>query len=158
MASSWIVLEAPPGATVAPGEELVFLRDGFSLLAFLFPPLWLLWQRLWIEAVVTFAVLVAAAGIDQLSGLTVSLPVQLVIAIFVGCEGNGFRIARRRRRGWNEVAVIDAANGHDAETRYIEAEDTDEELGSDRQPIVPALTGPSPVVRPSVGLLLNPGR
>ena len=97
MASSWIVLEAPAGATVAEGEELVFLRDGFSFLAFLFPPLWLLWHRLWVEAAVTFAVLIAAAGAEQLGGLIVSLPVQLVVSIFVGCEGNGLRIAASKR-------------------------------------------------------------
>jgi uncharacterized protein DUF2628 len=158
MASSWIVLEAPPGATVAEGEELVFLRDGFSFLAFLFPPLWLLWHRLWVEAAVTFAILIGAAGVEQLGGWTVSLPIQLMLSIFVGCEGNGFRIARRRRRGWSDIAVIDAANGHDAETRYVEAEEADEEQGSDLQPIVPTLTGPSPMAaRSSVGLLLNPG-
>jgi Protein of unknown function (DUF2628) len=157
MASSWMVLEAPAGASVAEGEELVFLRDGFSFLAFLFPPLWLLSHRLWVEAAVTFAVLLGAAGVEQWGGLTVSLPIQLMASIFVGCEGNGFRIARWRRRGWNEIAVIDAANGHDAETRYVEAEDADEERRPDRQPIVPALTAPSSAVRPSVGLLLNPG-
>jgi hypothetical protein len=157
MASSWIVLESPAGATVPEGEELVFLRDGFSFLAFLFPPLWLLWHRLWVEAAVTFAVLIAAAGIEQLGGVTVSLPVQLMVSIFVGLEGNGLRIASRRRRGWNEIAVIDAASGYDAETRYLEAEESDGERAPDRQPIVPALTGPSPAARPSVGLLLNPG-
>jgi hypothetical protein len=158
MATSWIVLEAPLGTAVPDGEELVFLRDGFSFLAFLFPPLWLLWHWLWVEAAVTFAVLLGAAAVEQVAGLALSAPLSLLVSIFVGCEGNALRIAKRRRLGWNEVAVVDASNGHDAETRYLEAEESDEEQASDRQPIVPAPTGPSPAARPSVGLLLNPGR
>jgi hypothetical protein len=158
MASSWIVLEAPMGATVAEGDELVFLRDGFSFLAFLFPPLWLLWHRLWVEAAVTFAVLLGAAAVEQVAGLALSAPLSLLVSIFVGCEGNGLRIAKQRRRGWSEVAIVDASNGYDAETRYVEAEEADEDRAPDRQPIVPALAGPLPSAKPSVGLLLNPGR
>jgi Protein of unknown function (DUF2628) len=154
--ASWVVLEAPPGAAVPEGEELVFLRDGFSFLAFLFPPLWLLWHKLWVEAAVTFAVLLGAAAAEQIAGLSVSAPLQLLVSIFVGLEGNSFRIARRRRRGWEEIAVVDARNADDAETRYLEGEGRDDdERPADRQPIVPAATA---AARPSVGLLLNPGR
>ena len=53
--ASYVVME-PPGASrndAAAGAVLV--RDGFSFLAFLLPPLWLLWHRLWIEAALVFA-------------------------------------------------------------------------------------------------------
>ena len=40
----------------------VLVRDGFSFLAFLLPPLWLLWHRLWIEAALAFA---AGVGADR---------------------------------------------------------------------------------------------
>jgi len=29
-------------------ERFVFVRDGFSFWAFLLPPLWMLWHRLWL--------------------------------------------------------------------------------------------------------------
>ena len=51
----YVVME-PPGASrndAASGAVLV--RDAFSVLAFLLPPLWLLWHRLWIEAALVFA-------------------------------------------------------------------------------------------------------
>ena len=54
--ASWIVMQ-PPAARARGGADATFVRDGFSLLAFLVPPLWLLWHRLWIEAVLAFAVL-----------------------------------------------------------------------------------------------------
>ena len=43
--------------------DAAFIRDGFSFLAFLLPPLWLLWHRLWIEAALALAALVLAAGL-----------------------------------------------------------------------------------------------
>ncbi len=56
--------EAFPGeaGTGSPSEKAVFVRDGFSILALVFPFVWLLMQRLWFEA---FAVL----GITILLGL-----------------------------------------------------------------------------------------
>jgi hypothetical protein len=155
--ASWVVLEAPPGARVAEGRELVVLRDGFSFLAFLFPPLWLLWHRLWVEAAVAFAVLLGVTALEQMAGLAISAPLSLLVSIFVGIEGNGLRIAAWRRRGWLEAAVVDAPNEDDAEARYAASEDdADAERPADRQPIVPSVGVPTPA--PSVGLLLNPGR
>ena len=46
--ASWIVMQPPDRTRDA---DLAFVRDGFSVFAFLVPPLWLLWHRLWIEAV-----------------------------------------------------------------------------------------------------------
>ena len=30
-------------------EQLVFVKDGYTWLAALVPPLWLLWKRMWLE-------------------------------------------------------------------------------------------------------------
>jgi hypothetical protein len=153
--ASWVVLEAPPGA--APGEELVLTRDGFSFLAFLFPPLWLLWHRLWIEAIAAFAVLMVAAALESTLGLAVSAPLSLLVSIFVGLDGNAMRIARRRRRGWSSIGVVDAGSADEAETRLAEADEIGEERPQDRAAIVPAASVAS-AAPPSPGLLLNPGR
>src|SRR3954468_5312560 len=104
--ASWVVLEAPPGVSVDKGEELAFLRDGFSFLAFLFPPLWLLWHRLWMETAVCFAILLGAAGLERVAGLAISAPLSLLVSIFVGLEGNGLRIAGWQRRGWLLAGVV----------------------------------------------------
>ena len=40
-------------------EQLVFVKDGFSWLAALVPPLWLLWKRMWLE----FAIYAGATGL-----------------------------------------------------------------------------------------------
>jgi uncharacterized protein DUF2628 len=157
--ASWVVLEAPPGASVRKGEELVFLRDGFSWLAFLFPPLWLLWHRLWIEAVAVFAVLFAASTLERVGWLAMAVPfLSLLVSIFIGLEGNTMRIAARQRRGWRVATLIEAGSEDDAETRYAVGEDDDEERPADRQPIVPSPTPAGTPHAAPVGLLLNPGR
>ena len=53
-------------------RRAVFVRDGFSWLAFLLPPLWLLWHRLWLEAAL---VVVAVAGADRRSARSPGLGV-----------------------------------------------------------------------------------
>jgi hypothetical protein len=157
--ASWVVLEAPPGASAASGEELVVLRDGFSFLGFLFPPLWLLWHRLWVEAAMAFAVLLGVGAVERLGGLAISAPLSLLVSIFVGLEGNGLRISAWRRRGWLEAAVVDARSEDDAETRYAATEeDAAADRPADRQPIVPSAIPTGAAQPASVGLLLNPGR
>ena len=56
--ASYVFL-TPPGR--APGDEkTVVLRDGFSFLAYLFPPVWFLLHRLWFEALLSVLLLVLA--------------------------------------------------------------------------------------------------
>lgn len=155
--ASWVVLEAPAGGRTAVGDELVLLRDGFSFLAFIFPPLWLLWHRLWIEAVAVFAVLMVAAVLENALGFAASAPISLLVSIFVGLEGNAMRIAGRRRHGWNMIAVIDARNIDEAELRLAELVEVEEDRKPDRAPIIAA----SPVYAAtpsSPSLLLHTGR
>ena len=45
----YVVMEPPAARPNEASDGAVFMRDGFSLLALLVPPLWLLWHRLWIE-------------------------------------------------------------------------------------------------------------
>ncbi len=48
MTSSYLVLDAAPGGTDVTHEKTRAIRDGFTLLGFLFPWLWLLVHRLWL--------------------------------------------------------------------------------------------------------------
>jgi hypothetical protein len=154
--ASFVVMGSPRDASE---EELSFVRDGFSWLAFLFPPLWLIWHRLWVEAVVAVAVLMAAAALGSVEGLSVAGPLlTLLVSIFVGLEGNAMRVAARERRGWDVEAVIDADDEEDAGTRYAAATENGEDEAGDRPRIVPSASPPGAVRDGAVGLLLNPGR
>jgi hypothetical protein len=158
--ASWVVFE-PPQAGRATEEDPAFVRDGFSWLAFLFPPLWLIWNRLWIEAVAVFAVLLTSTALERVEGLGLAaLLAVLLVSIFIGLEGNGMRIAAFRRRGWHFWGVVDADSEYDAESRYAAEAELDDERVPDRQRIVPSLNPAGAGTAPDapVGLLLNPGR
>jgi hypothetical protein len=156
--ASWVVMERRGYGPAAGAEDLAFIRDGFSFLAFLFPPLWLLWHRLWVEAALAFAALLLTVVLGRVTELSFATSLlSLLVSIFVGLEGNAMRLAALRRRGWNFVTVVDADDLTDAETRYAAEADEDGDGIPDRLQITPS---PGPIGAPPaapVGLLLNPG-
>ena len=143
--ASFVIMEAPHGKAGAPEERIEVIRDGFSFWAFVFPFFWLLWHRLWIEAV-----LVLAAG--AVTGMVGSWPafefmssaLAVLISLFVGLEANNLRIAALRRRGWSESAVIEAGSRAEAELRFFAGLNVDEAaqaLGVSRKTLSSILNG-----------------
>lgn len=157
-----VVMEPPASAGKDASENAVFIRDGFYFFGFIMPVLWLLWHRLWLEAVVTFAATLGLAAVSEWAGLTFAAPLlPLLISLYVGLEGGALRIARLRRAGWREWGTIEADSTEDAEARYIYA---DVPVAADRQPATATSSAPSPATaraQPSgaaLGLLQYPGR
>ena len=154
----YVVME-PPGRGEKP-DATAFVRDGFSWLGFLVPPLWLLWHRLWIEAALAFVAMALLSMLaERLSlGLAGSL-LSLLVSLYVGLEGQALRIGALRRRGWHEWGVVEADRLDDADTRYaLEAEaHWDEQAPAQR--IVPhaALARPAPT-NMVLGLTHTPGK
>jgi len=151
----YVVME-PPAADAA--ERAVLVRDGFAVLAFLVPPLWLLWHRLWIEALLALAASIALATLGEQAGLGfLGASLSLLVSLYVGLEGQALRIAGLRRKGWSQWGVLEAGNAAEAEIRYCAA-DGDEPQEPPRaiqpgvDPVRPALSGPA------LGLFGYPGR
>lgn len=115
--ATYVVME-PPGRSEKV-ETTAFIRDGFTWLGLLVPPLWLAWHRLWIEAGLAFVVmgLLSMAGQNLGLGLASSL-LSLLVSFYVGLEGQGLRIAALRRRGWHEWGVVQGGRLDDADIRY----------------------------------------
>jgi hypothetical protein len=154
----YVVME-PPGPAGKIGAT-VFVRDGFSWLAFFFPPLWLLWHRLWIEALLAFAALglISAAGEYWDLGLAGAL-LGLLASFYFGLEGQALRIAALRRRGWREWGVVGGDSVDDADARYLEEADAapEERLAAPR--IVPDARRARPAeTGVALGLAHVPGR
>lgn len=154
-----VVMEPPASAGRNASESAVFVRDGFYLFGFLMPVIWLLWHRLWLEAIVTLAASLALAAAAEWAGFTLAAPLlPLLISLYVGLEGGALRVAALRRSGWREWGVIEADTVGDAETRYVFADDRVEPEAE------AAVVTASPVaVRPqssgaALGLLQYPGR
>jgi hypothetical protein len=150
----YVVMEPPTRA------DAVLVRDGFHLFGFLTPPIWLLWHRLWIEAIVAFAMAMVLAAVGEVAGIGLAgTLLSLLVSVYVGIEGAALRLAALRRRGWREWGVVEADSFDGAEARYLlDAER--HKSGERRQPNLPAPPQPVPFRRsgPALGMFNYPGK
>ena len=127
----YVVLEPPPAngdpdpaggvadGAAAPNDRAIFVRDGFSVWAFLFSALWLLRYRLWLAAVVTLVLVVGLSFLDAVPGFGPAVPIlELLVGLLVGLEGPSLRIEKLRRQGWTEAAAFHADDRDEAEIVY----------------------------------------
>jgi hypothetical protein len=107
----------------ADPERFTFVRDGFSVWAFLLAPLWMLWHRLWIVLAIYVVVwLGTGAGLLALGASTpVLILVAVLISLLVGLEASTLRRFTLSWRGWRNVGVISGDDLEDAEQRFFDA-------------------------------------
>jgi hypothetical protein len=156
----YIVMEPPGGVGADAAADARLVRDGFSWPAFLVPPLWLLWHRLWLEALLAFAAMAALEALGEVSGhRAAGFAMGLLVSFFVGLEGQGMRLAALFRGGWREWGAVEAGSRDDAETRYaLEASGADA-AEPIRHAIVPDRAQARPVQTGlALGLSHNPGK
>jgi hypothetical protein len=116
MASSYVFLVPPDGQR----EETRTIRDGFSWLAFLFPWIWLLAHRLWLPAIIAFVVQAIGGVLMEEPGFgPAGIALAFAVNLFVGLEGQSFRIRSLASRGWREEAAIGASSIDLAEEIYF---------------------------------------
>jgi hypothetical protein len=150
--ASYIVLEPTSDRR---GEAAIFIKDAFAPLAVVLPVLWLLWNRLWFEAVMallaTFILTGAAAwaGASQLAGVG-----SLLIGFYVALEGGALNMAAARRRGFEDAAIVDARSLTEAEERYYLSRPP---LAAAPSPAARNRVMPRPVSAPAAGLFALPG-
>jgi hypothetical protein len=113
----YVVMEPPGRGDNA--DATIFVRDGFAWLGFLAPPLWLLWHRLWIEALLAFVAVGLLSAMGETFGLMLlgSLLTFLVM-FYVGLEGQALRVSALARRGWRQWGVVVANGVDDADARF----------------------------------------
>jgi hypothetical protein len=155
--ASYTVMTAP-GRAGPDGPEAEYVRDGFAIIAFLVPWLWLLWHRLWIEALFAIAAALGLAALANIAGYGVAAPlISLLVSIYVGLEGPALRIAALRRRGWQEWGVVEADSVDDAEIRFLAELDLQEPVAVQASPAAqPRVANPATASH-SPGLLLSTG-
>ncbi|RAZ91577.1 DUF2628 domain-containing protein [Mesorhizobium hawassense] len=153
----YVVMEPPAGNKA---EDIRFVRDSFTWLGFLVSPLWLAWNRLWIEAVLAFVVMAVLSAVGERLGLEwAGSMLSLLVSLYVGFEGQGLRIAALRRRGWREWGVVAAANLSEAEMRYAQEAGDDGDEPAPMPRIVPdASLARPPQTGMALGLTHTPGR
>jgi hypothetical protein len=105
-----------------PDRDVILVREGFSWGALLFTVLWALWRRLWLAA---FLILLGGLVLDAIAALAALDPLSeaalsLAYALYIGFAGNDWRRRALARRGYEEQAVVGAADLGDAERRYFD--------------------------------------
>ncbi len=145
-------------------ERFAFVRDGFSVWAFLFAALWMLWHRMWLVLVVY---VVVAAGVEtamhyaNVSSLLTSLAAVL-LSLLVGIEAGTLRRFTLARCGWKNVAVISGDNLEEAERRFFDAWVREAPLKRSEPPTIAPRPPAAPMTRTPqspdvIGLFPEPG-
>jgi hypothetical protein len=122
--SIYAVYEPPLRAheSVPDPERFVFVRDGFSLWAFLLAPFWMLRHRLWLAfvvyVIVALALLVGLRFIAASTALTIV--VSTLLAVLVGFEAATLRRFTLSRRGWRNVGIVVGDDLESAERRFFD--------------------------------------
>src|SRR5262245_8186371 len=99
---------SPPADRIDRAESLVFIKDGFSWIAALFAPIWLIAYRLWwpllgyVVLMAGFGLVKRMTGVDQqwvgLAGLALNL--------MIGFEADTLRRWALERRGWRMLGSV----------------------------------------------------
>jgi hypothetical protein len=141
MTSSYLVLTAPGGADIKH-EKTRFIRDGFTVLGFLFPWIWLAVHRLWLYAVAAFLLQsIGGALMEQPSLWLVGFAVTIGTSLLVGLEGQNLRVRNLAAKGWQDDALVSADTVDVAEEIYFSEIQT--ELGDDARVPSPQWDGGS---------------
>lgn len=130
--STFIAMTPPEGDP--HGTRTVFVRDGFALLAFIFPVFWFLWHRIWLWALGFIAIAIGSNLLMEADGwLVTGLCLWLAASLFAGLEGRNLRVERLAARGWRLSNVVRADGIAEAELRHFGKSDG-EPAGADEAP------------------------
>lgn len=104
-------------------EQVVFVREGFTWLGFLFPLPWLLFNRLWLPTLMALgfmALLALTAKEFSLPQASVGL-LGLLLNFIVGFEGNNLKRWKLERRGYAFLATVVGRDFDEVESRFFRA-------------------------------------
>jgi hypothetical protein len=96
----------------------LLIEDRWRWGAFLFGPLWALWNGHWLAAL---GLLCAAALIGFATTMQpeAGAAAQFGLSLAVGFEGAALARLDRRLRGWREIGAVDALDEDEAEWRWF---------------------------------------
>src|SRR5579864_8277039 len=116
----------PPMRGRSAGEQadrFIFLRERFSLAAFLFGPLWMIWRRLWLVLIIYLV----ATSLIELGLRSLGIPiaartaVYLLLQLLVAIEAANLRRWTLVRRGWRDRGIVFGDDLELAERRFFAA-------------------------------------
>jgi hypothetical protein len=145
--ATYVILNPETGPGI-DHQKTRFIRDGFSLLAFFLPGIWLLCHRLWILGI--GALLLRAIGLEmmRMPGLwPAGFALLLAVSIATAVEGRMLSINSLSSRGFITEGVVSARNLSEAEEIYFSgiADEPAPEVRPGRWDIPAANAGAAPM-------------
>ncbi len=121
---AFAILEPPryQHTAIEQTDRFIFLHERFSLGAFLFGPLWIIWQRLWLVLILYLVgVGLIGYGLRVLGiGWIVVALVFALVHLLVGLEATTLVRWTRIKHGWRECGVVIADDLEMAERRFFD--------------------------------------
>jgi Protein of unknown function (DUF2628) len=120
---AFTILEPPAyrQAVIDDADRFIFLPERFSLWAFLFGPLWMIWRRLWVVLivyVVGIGLIVYALRLLSVDSSAVAVVLAL-IHLLIGLDATSLVRWTRIRHGWRECGIVIADDLDMAERRFF---------------------------------------
>jgi hypothetical protein len=143
--ATYLVFEPADGArTQAAAERVVFLREKFSIWAFLLTPFWLLRHRLWLAFLIWLVAFTAITVIGGWLGFGpyAALGASFFPSLVFGMEAINLRARKLVRKGYREATVVIAEDLETAERRFFETWRAATPVKSD-QPFAPNAAPPA---------------
>ncbi|HEY2230764.1 MAG TPA: DUF2628 domain-containing protein [Xanthobacteraceae bacterium] len=117
----YTVHEPPSRKGAAAPERFVFVRDGFSLAALLFGPLWMLRHRMWLVLLAYAAVVAVLTLVLHLQGSAgVAVTVFVLLGLLIGFEAGTLRRFTLGRRGFRNIGIVVGDDLELAERRFFD--------------------------------------
>lgn len=118
-------IHEPPVPSADPldrADELIFVKDGFSLFAFILPVIWLIYHRVWIALIVF---LVFSIGLNmafvamELNQIYLSI-VMGVLSLIIAFEASSLRRWQLDRRDYKLVGSVSGRDLYECESKFFE--------------------------------------
>lgn len=101
-------------------EKARFIKDGFSWLALIFGPLWLLVNRAWLAGTVTLILSVALTVLSAFEPFGfAAMAASLALNLFIALEGREWKARAMVKRDWQLQDVVVAASLDEAEELFF---------------------------------------
>lgn len=142
----------PPSDRIERAERLEFVRDGFSWLAAVIPPLWMVLNKLWVVLLGYLLLstgaswLLARIGVDKSMIGLINLAANLVI----GYEAASLQRWTLSRRNWTEAGAVVGRNQEECERRFFDGW-LDQQPVLRRPEMADRLPTPAPAAAPLSG-------
>ncbi len=113
----------PPEDRVKRAERMVFVRDGFSWMATLFAPLWMLVHRMWLALSLYIVLMIGLNAAFIAAGVSSQWQTVAIVAVHlaIGFEAGSLCRWKLERRRWRMMGAVVGPSRIECERRFFQA-------------------------------------